>query len=63
MQQEKGNGEIRQNIDESDSIEAAVYDLEELIVRIEWIKNMLSPDVGGGSTWKYQDYRPSSKGM
>uniref|UniRef100_A0A0D3B3W2 Agenet domain-containing protein n=1 Tax=Brassica oleracea var. oleracea TaxID=109376 RepID=A0A0D3B3W2_BRAOL len=61
MQQEKGNGEIRQNIDESDSIEAAVYDLEELIVRIEWIKNMLSPDVGGGSTWKYQDYRPSSK--
>lgn len=61
MQQEKGNGEIRQNIDESDSIEAAVYDLEELIVRIEWIKNMLSPDVGEGSTWKYQDYRPSSK--
>ncbi|CAF2121955.1 unnamed protein product [Brassica rapa subsp. narinosa] len=61
MQPEKGNGEIRQNIDESDSIEAAVYDLEELIVRIEWIKNMLSPDVGEGSTWKYQDYRPSSK--
>ncbi|KAF8116766.1 hypothetical protein N665_0014s0030 [Sinapis alba] len=63
MQQVKGNGEIRLNIDESDSIEAAVYDLEELIVRIKWIKKMLSPDVGEGSTWKYQDYRPSSKGM
>ena len=63
MQQKKGRGEIRLNIEESDSVEAAVYDLEELIVRIEWIKKMLSPDVGEGSTWKYQDYRPSSKGM
>ncbi|KAL0710356.1 hypothetical protein Bca4012_017334 [Brassica carinata] len=63
MQQVKGNGEISLNIDESDSVEAAVYDLEELIVRIEWIKKMLSPDVGEGSTWKCQDYRPSSKGM
>ncbi|KAJ4874044.1 Agenet domain-containing protein [Raphanus sativus] len=63
QQQVEGIGEIRQNIDESDSVEAAVYDLEELIVRIEWIKKMLSPDVGEGSTWKYQDYRPSSKGM
>ncbi|KAL0742375.1 hypothetical protein Bca4012_083888 [Brassica carinata] len=41
MQQVKGSGEIRLNIDESDSIEAAVYDLEELIVRIQWIKKML----------------------
>ncbi|KAL0843945.1 hypothetical protein Bca101_017191 [Brassica carinata] len=63
MQQVKGSGEIQLNIDESDSVEAAVHDLEELIVRIEWIKKMLSPDVGEGSTWKYQDYRPSSKGM
>ncbi|KAJ0261759.1 Aproteint domain-containing protein [Hirschfeldia incana] len=63
MQQVGGIGEIRQNIDESDSIEAAVYDLEELIVRMEWIKSMLSADVGEGSTWKYKDYRPSSKGI
>ncbi|CAN6976781.1 unnamed protein product [Brassica oleracea var. botrytis] len=63
MQQKIGSGEIRLNIEESDSVEAAVCDLEELIVRIEWIKKMLSPDVGEGSTWIYQDYRPSSKGM
>ncbi|KAF8116767.1 hypothetical protein N665_0014s0031 [Sinapis alba] len=50
MQQVKGSGEIRLNIDESDSVEAAVCDLEELIVRIGWIKKMLSPDVGEGST-------------
>ncbi|KAL0673607.1 hypothetical protein Bca4012_001588 [Brassica carinata] len=63
MQQKIGSGEIRLNIEESDSVEAAVCDLEELIIRIEWIKKMLSPDVGEGSTWIYQDYRPSSKGM
>ncbi|ESQ43319.1 hypothetical protein EUTSA_v10014347mg [Eutrema salsugineum] len=33
-------GDIRLNIMESDSIEAPIYDLEELIVRIEWIKSM-----------------------
>ncbi|CAN8302204.1 unnamed protein product [Cochlearia groenlandica] len=57
-----GEGQLQLNIMESDSIEAAVYDLEELIVRIEWIKDMLSPDGGGGSesSWKYEDHRPSS---
>ncbi|KAJ4874047.1 Uncharacterized protein Rs2_44199 [Raphanus sativus] len=43
QQQVEGIGEIRQNIDESDSVEAAVYDLEELIVRIEWIKKDAKP--------------------
>ncbi|XP_018472810.1 uncharacterized protein LOC130503760 [Raphanus sativus] len=63
MQQVKDSEDIRLNIDQSNSVEAAVCDLEELIVRIEWIKKMLSPDVGEVSTWKYQDHRPSSKGM
>ncbi|CAN8255304.1 unnamed protein product [Cochlearia groenlandica] len=61
----KGEGELRLNIMESDSIEAAIYDLEELIVRIEWIKDMLSPDGerGSESSWIYEDHRPSSSGM
>ncbi|KAJ0261758.1 Agenet-like domain-containing protein [Hirschfeldia incana] len=66
IQQVKDSEDIQLNIDQSESVEAAVYDLEELIVRIEWIRKMLSPeapDVGEGSTWKYQDYRTSSKGI
>lgn len=45
---------------ESDSIEAAVLDIEELIVRIEWLKRKLNPDVGEGNCWKYEDYLASS---
>lgn len=48
------------NIMESESIEAAVMDLEEIVVRIEWIKGMLSLN-SENSTWIYQDYHPSSQ--
>lgn len=47
------------NIMESESIEAAVMDLEEIVVRIEWIKGMLSLN-SENSTWIYEDYHPSS---
>ncbi|CAH2070278.1 unnamed protein product [Thlaspi arvense] len=55
-----GHEELPLNINESDSLEAAVFDLEELIVRIEWLKRMLKPDVGEASKayWKYEDYLP-----
>lgn len=48
----------------SDTIDAPVKDLEECIVRIEWLKSMLRPDVGEGakSHWRYEDYRPPSTG-
>ncbi|KAL0793616.1 hypothetical protein Bca101_064993 [Brassica carinata] len=47
------------NIMESESIEAAVMDLEEQVVRIEWIKGMLSLN-SENSTWIYEDYPPPS---
>ncbi|CAH8360778.1 unnamed protein product [Eruca vesicaria subsp. sativa] len=45
------------NIMESESIEAAVMDLEEQVVRIEWIKGMLSLNVPNSetSTWICED--------
>ncbi|KAG7533892.1 Agenet domain plant type [Arabidopsis thaliana x Arabidopsis arenosa] len=59
-----GNEGLRLNIMESESIEAAVMDIEELIVRLDWLKGKLKPDVGEGAKpyWKYEDYRPSSSG-
>lgn len=53
-----GNEGFRLNIMESGSIDAAAFDLEELIVRIEWLKRLLTPDVGDGSYWEYEDYCP-----
>ncbi|KAG7612688.1 Agenet-like domain [Arabidopsis suecica] len=63
--QVEGNEGLRLNIMESDGIEAAVLDIEELIVRIDWFKGILKPDVGEGAkcSWKYEDYRPSSSGI
>ncbi|XP_010442730.1 PREDICTED: uncharacterized protein LOC104725718 [Camelina sativa] len=63
-QQEQGDEGLRLNIMESDSIEAAVLDIEELIVRLGWLKAKLDPDLGEGakSYWKYEDHRPSSSG-
>ncbi|CAA7029159.1 unnamed protein product [Microthlaspi erraticum] len=58
-----GNEGLRLNITDSKSVDAAVFDLEELIVRIEWLKGLLTPDVGDGSYWEYEDYCPSSSGM
>uniref|UniRef100_A0A1J3F6W0 Agenet domain-containing protein n=1 Tax=Noccaea caerulescens TaxID=107243 RepID=A0A1J3F6W0_NOCCA len=58
-----GNGDLALNIMESESIEAAVMDLEELIVRIEWLKGLLPLDVPNSSqhsSWRYEDYLPSS---
>lgn len=63
MQKLKGEGDLRLNIMESDTKEAAVLDLEELIVRIQWLKGMLAQDESNSSeksSWKYVDYRPSS---
>lgn len=60
MQILTGNEGFRLNITESDSVDAAAFDLEELIVRIEWLKRLLTPDVGDGSYWEYEDYCPSS---
>lgn len=59
----KGDGDLRLNIMESESIEAAVLDIEEMIVRLGWLKAKLT-DVGEGakSCWKYEDYLPSSSG-
>uniref|UniRef100_A0A1J3GH24 Agenet domain-containing protein n=1 Tax=Noccaea caerulescens TaxID=107243 RepID=A0A1J3GH24_NOCCA len=53
-----GNEGFRLNITESGSIDAAAFDLEELIVRIEWLKRLLTPDVGDVSYWEYEDYCP-----
>lgn len=58
-----GNGDLALNIMESESIEAAVMDLEEIIVRIEWLKGLLPLDVPNSSqhsSWRYEDYLPSS---
>ncbi|CAH8386109.1 unnamed protein product [Eruca vesicaria subsp. sativa] len=48
-----GDEGLALNIMESDSAEAAVMDLEEVVVRIEWIKGMLSLNVPNSetSTW------------
>lgn len=56
----KSDGDLRLNIMESESLEAAVLDLEELIVRFEWMKGMLAPTSSEKSSWVYVDYRPSS---
>ncbi|KAL1198317.1 hypothetical protein V5N11_026847 [Cardamine amara subsp. amara] len=61
-QEVKSNGGLKLNIMESDSIEAAVLDIEELIVRIKWLKRKLNPDVGE-SCWKYEDHIASSSRM
>ncbi|KAF8085726.1 hypothetical protein N665_0649s0002 [Sinapis alba] len=58
-----GDEDLVLNIMESESIEAAVMDLEEQVVRIEWIKGMLSLNVvptSENSTWICEDYPPSS---
>ncbi|KAF8049386.1 hypothetical protein N665_2222s0001 [Sinapis alba] len=57
-----GDEDLVLNIMESESIEAAVMDLEEQVVRIEWIKGMLSLNVPTSeySTWIYEDYPPPS---
>lgn len=58
-----GNGDLALNMMESECIEAAVMDLEELIVRIEWLKGLLPLDVPNSSqhsSWRYEDYLPSS---
>lgn len=57
----KGDGDLRLNIMESESIEAAFLDLEELIVRFEWLKDKLTPDPSEKSSWKYEDYCQSSR--
>ncbi|CAN8287650.1 unnamed protein product [Cochlearia groenlandica] len=60
----KGDGAMKLNIMVSETKEAAVNDLEECIVRIEWIKGMLSQAADSfseTSSWKYEDYAPSSK--
>ncbi|XP_013609033.1 PREDICTED: uncharacterized protein LOC106315755 isoform X3 [Brassica oleracea var. oleracea] len=54
-----GDEDLALNIMESESIEAAVMDLEEQIVRIEWIKEMLLLN-SDNSTWIYEDYPPPS---
>ncbi|XP_048623481.1 uncharacterized protein LOC125605489 [Brassica napus] len=54
-----GDQDLALNIMESESIEAAVMDLEEQIVRIEWIKGMLLLN-SDNSTWIYEDYPPPS---
>lgn len=54
-----GDEDLALNIMESESIEAAVMDLEEQIVRIEWIKGMLLLN-SDNSTWIYEDYPPPS---
>ncbi|XP_023633605.1 uncharacterized protein LOC17875216 isoform X2 [Capsella rubella] len=63
-QEDKGDGSLKLNIMESDSIEAPILDLEELIVRLGWLKAKLNPDLGEGAKtyWKYEDHRPSSSG-
>lgn len=66
MQKLKGDGDLRLNIMESETTEAAFLDLEELIVRIQWLKGMLTEDESNSlvkSSWKYVDYRPSSSRM
>ncbi|KAL1206452.1 hypothetical protein V5N11_020815 [Cardamine amara subsp. amara] len=59
----KGHGDLRLNIMESESIEAAVLDMEELIVRFEWLKDKLNPNSSEKSSWKYEDYCQSSSRM
>ncbi|XP_019087232.1 PREDICTED: uncharacterized protein LOC104725214 [Camelina sativa] len=54
------DGDLRLNIMESESVEAAVMDLEELIVRFEWLKGKLGPKSSEKASWVYEDYRPSS---
>ncbi|XP_010494207.1 PREDICTED: uncharacterized protein LOC104771395 [Camelina sativa] len=54
------DGDLRLNIMESESVEAAVMDLEELIVRLEWLKGKLGPKSSEKASWVYEDYRPSS---
>ncbi|XP_019095618.1 PREDICTED: uncharacterized protein LOC109130486, partial [Camelina sativa] len=63
-QQVQGVEGLRLNIMESDSIEAAVLNIEELIARLGWLKAKLDPDLreGAKSYWKYEDHRPSSSG-
>ncbi|KAG7533059.1 Agenet domain plant type [Arabidopsis thaliana x Arabidopsis arenosa] len=56
----KKDGALQLNIMESESVEAAVLDLEELIVRFEWMKGILAPDSSEKSSWIYEPYRPSS---
>lgn len=49
----KKDGALQLNIMESESVEAAVLDLEELIVRFEWMKGILAPDSSEKSSWIY----------
>ena len=59
----KSDEALQLNIMDSESIEAAVLDLEEMIVRFEWLKDILTPDSSEKNSWIYEDYHPSSSRM
>ncbi|EOA13765.1 hypothetical protein CARUB_v10026857mg [Capsella rubella] len=59
----ESNDDLPLNIMESESVVAAVMDLEELIVRFGWLKGRLAPNSSEKTSWVYEDYRPSSSRM
>ncbi|KAE8735733.1 hypothetical protein F3Y22_tig00000340pilonHSYRG01436 [Hibiscus syriacus] len=64
LKKKKIDGSLCLNSTYSDTIEAAVLDLEELICRVKWLQRILDfgtplPDTSK-SSWKFIEHRSSS---